>query len=144
MTETYYSTPEEVIQYTGVRPQDFYLEDDDPEAPNPSTAEEKLTSLIANWLVQIKDFIDRDRNRDYSASGKVVPPGIHNIALRAAANMVAQAQLRRETPIVKKDDFTISMVEDKVFTASIKSDLSRFPFRPNFKLYSTATRRSNE
>jgi len=129
-----YNTPEEVIQYTGIRPEDLYLQDDIEAVEGSQTAEEKLNALIEQWLTQIKNLINQDRNRDYSAEAEV-PPGIRNISLRMAANMVAQAQLRRETPIVKKDDFTISMVEDKIFTPSIKSDLSRFPFKPNFRLF---------
>jgi len=132
-----YSTPEKVISYTGVRPQDFYLEDD-----GEKTAEEKLKEMIEGWLLQVKDLIDADRNRDYNKEvdeGKreKVPPGIENIALRMAANMVAQAQLRRETPIVRHDDYSVDMVEDKVMTNAIKNDLARFPFKFDVKLMHT-------
>ena len=129
-----YSSPKQVISYTGVRPTDFGLEDDDYQ-----TADKKLESLIKSWLVQVKDLIDMDRNRDYHQEVKkgkrtMVPSGINNIALRMAANMVAQANLRRLTPIVRHDDFSVDMVEDKIFTNAIKRDLARFPYKPNFKL----------
>ena len=126
-----YSTPGKVISYTGVRPQDFYLEDGEEK-----TAEEKLEELIEGWLLQIKDLIDADRGREYKED---IPPGIENIALRMAANMVAQAQLRRETPIVRHDDYSVDMVEDKVMTNAIKNDLARFPFKFKVKLMNTGT-----
>ncbi len=134
-----YSSPKKVIEYTGVRPQDFGLEDELNENEEVvETAEEKLESIIEGWLEQVKDLIDHDRNRDYHEeveAGKrdKVPPGIEFVALRMAANMVAQANLRRQTPIVRHDDFSVDMVEDKVFTNAIKRDLARFPYKPNFK-----------
>jgi len=135
-----YSSPEKVIEYTGVRPQDFGLEDElDGNEEVVKTAEEKLESIIEGWLEQVKDLIDHDRNRDYheeveEGKREKVPPGIEFIALRMAANMVAQANLRRQTPIVRHDDFSVDMVGDKVFTKAIQRDLARFPYKPNFKL----------
>lgn len=118
----YYSTPEEVIHYTGVKPVDFGLEE-----------QAELITLIETWLLQVKDLIDRDRNRNYLSEVEV-PAGIENIAMRMAANMVALANLRRETPVVKHDDFNIKMVEDKIFTNGIKEDLSRYPAKARFRI----------
>lgn len=117
-----YSSAAEVISYTGVRPADFGLETD-----------EALTSVIEGWLAQAKDLINADRNRDYSQEA-TVPPGINNIALRLVANMVAQAQFRRETPIVRVDDFNVQMVEDRVFTDGIRRDLARYPFKSQMRM----------
>ena len=117
----HYSSPAEVIQFTGTRPEDFGL----------ATVSE-LEALILPWLAQAKDLIDADRNRDYHAEVTAgrrasVPPGINNIAMRIVANMLAMAVLRRETPVVKAADFAVQMVEDQVFTDSVKSDLRRYP-----------------
>lgn len=112
----FYSTPERVIQFTGCKPSDFGL----------ATGDE-LADMLTGWLVEVKDLIDADRNRDYHEEPAGVPAGIHHIALRMAANMVAQAMLRRETPVVRVDDFAVRMVEDSVFTNAIKSDLSKYP-----------------
>jgi len=122
----FYSNADEVIQYTGVQPQDLGLE-----------SYEGLNRVIEGWLVQIKDIIDKDRNRDYHQEmeeGKrtEVPPGIHHIAMRVCANVVAQATFRRESTIVQVDDYKVQMVDDQVFTDAIKKDLSRYPKKPSF------------
>ena len=117
----HYSSPADVIRFTGTRPEDFGL-----------AAVSELEALILPWLVQAKDLIDTDRNRDYHAEVTAgrrdnVPPGIHNIAMRIVANMLALAVLRRETPVVKVGDFAIQVAEDQVFTASIRKDLRLYP-----------------
>ena len=122
----YYSTPEEVMQYTGIKPQDLGLGID-----------EELKQVIEGWLIQIKDIIDQDRNRDYHQEveeGKrtEVPPGIHHIAMRVCANVIAQAAFRRESTIVQVDDYKVQMVDDQIFTEPIMRDLSRYPRKPRF------------
>lgn len=56
-----------------------------------------------------------------------VPPLIDNIALRACANMVGLAILRRDTSIIRIDDFNVELVEDQVLTEGIRKDLDLFP-----------------
>ena len=119
----YYSTPEDVISYTGIKPKDLGFGEED---------EDGLKALIEVWLTQIKSLIDADRNRNYLVEG-TVPAGIDNIALRMAANLVAIAVVRRDTPIVRVDDFNIQIVRDEIFTEPIQKDLSRFPAKPRFR-----------
>lgn len=130
----HYSSPAEVIHFTGTRPEDLGL----------ATVSE-LEILISSWLVAAKDLIDRDRNRDYHAevaAGRrtVVPPGIGNIAMRIVANMAALAVLRRETPVVKVGDYTIRMAEDDIFTGSIRKDLKLYPALPRIRMRRVDTR----
>ncbi|MDI6840438.1 MAG: hypothetical protein QMD71_06305 [bacterium] len=117
----YYSSPEEVMQYTGVKPQDLGLEET-----------EELIEVLEGWLVQIKDIIDQDRNRNYHQVEGGVPPGINHIAMRVCANVVAQASFRRESTIVQVDDYKVQMVDDNIFTEPIMRDLSRYPRKPRF------------
>ena len=129
--ENYYSSPQQVIGFTGVRKEDFGLD-----------TENDLEELVESWLVQVKDFIDADRNRDYHQEVEdekrlSIPPGIHSIALRIVANMVGQAQMRRETPIVQHDDFSIQMLDDKIFSSAIQKDLARYPYKPNVSFVRT-------
>ena len=128
----YYSTPEDVIQYTGIQPGDLNLEDDDPEGEDPKTAADKRTALLEKWLKQITSLIHGHQKMNYlelvdNEELEEVPAGIHNIAMRMAANMVGQAVLRRETPIVKIDDFAVKMVSDAVMTKDIRTDLKELP-----------------
>lgn len=128
MTVEFYSTPAEVIQSTGIRPDDLGME-----------STQQLTTWIEARLKEIKNLIDQDRNRDYAAeataAGKPVPPGINGIALRMMSNHIGHANLRRTTPIIRVDDFSIKMVEDQVFTTAIKNDLKRYPKKPRFRFF---------
>lgn len=121
--QNYYSSVNQVKQYTGIRAEDLGFEH-----------EEFLDEVLETWLIQIKDLINRDRNYDYTKDEEI-PAALNNIALRMAANMVAQATLRRETPIVRVDDFNVNMVEDAVLTNAIKQDLRRFLARPRFRFF---------
>ena len=134
----FYSTVAEVIEFTGITPIDFGLEDDFGEDEGHLTADEKLVVLVESWLVGIKSYIDQNRNRDYSqevVNGTLaeVPPGIHNIALRAAANLSAVALLRRETAI-QRVDIATRLKGDEVFTQAIRADLALFPAVPRFSM----------
>ena len=116
----FYSTAQEVIEYTGVSPFDVGVDDS-----------EELKSLIESWLLEIKDIIDADRRRDFLQEADGDPASVrklvHNVAKRMAANMVALAILRRETPIIKMDDFTVQLVQDQVMTKDIRRDLNLIP-----------------
>jgi len=91
---TYYSSPADVIAYTGVRPEDLGIE-----ATEEDTADELLTALLTEWLEEAADLIDRDRRQSWLTE-LTIPAGINNIAKRLVANMIAQAVVRRDTPII--------------------------------------------
>lgn len=54
------------------------------------------------------------------------PPGVAGGVMRIAANMVAQAKLRRKTQIIQLDEYTQRLVDDRIFTRGIKEDLSLY------------------
>lgn len=117
---TFYSTAVDVIGATGVEPDDLSQADS-----------ASLTSLIEDWLLEIKDIIDADRKRDFldEAGGDplAVRKLVHNVAKRMASNMVALAVLRRDTSIVKMDDFSVQLVSDRVLTEDVRRDLALIP-----------------
>lgn len=117
MAEEYYGTPGSVIDRTGIRPTDLGVDDD-----------AELTGILEGWLREIRSIIDHDRRRDFleEADGNLddVPNLVHGVANRMAANMVALTVLRRETPIVTINSFTVKMVEDRVLTEDIRRDLA--------------------
>lgn len=135
---TYYSSVEDVIKLAGVKPVDFDFEDDLGLSDEGKTADEKLVTLVTSWLISVKSFIDSNRNRDYTqevidGTLREIPPGIHNIALRAAANMAAIALLRRETA-VQRVDIVARLKGDEIFTESLRQDLAQFPAKPRFRM----------
>lgn len=123
----YYSSPAEVKSYTGARASALGLD-----------TEQELDELLEGWLVQIKSLIDIDRNRDFlvEAGGNpsAIPPLVHNVAMRAAANMYGFSQLRRETPVIRIDDYNVRVVPDAVLTDDLKKDLRRIRSRPTFRM----------
>lgn len=118
--DRFYSSADEVIAYTGIRPENLRQE-----------SETELRALLETWLVQISDLINADRGKTYWPE---VPPGIHNIATRICANMVSLMQHRAQSPIVRVDDFTVRMVSDEIFTPAIRRDLMRYPHRSRFSM----------
>ena len=135
-----YSSVADVIAMAGIKPVDFEYEDDlgDEDDEGYQTADQKLEALVLSWLVSVKDFIDRNRNRNYSqelddAEIEAIPPGIDNIAMRAACNMAAMALLRRETS-VQRVDLIQRLKGDEVFSEALLRDLANYPAKPRFRM----------
>lgn len=111
----YYSNPQDVIEFTGIKPKKLQINDD-----TDVSAEEKLEDTLENWLIQIKDIIDRYTGEDYSED---TPGVIENAALRMAGNMVTLAMVRRNTSLMQSDNFDMAIIKDNILTESIKEDL---------------------
>lgn len=106
-----YCTPLELRELTGATPQNFRLE---------KTDDDGLNTLFTKWITQSKDLIDTYCHQTFNTE---TPPAIQNICLRLAANMVAMATARRDTPLIKVNDWSIQISSSKVFTADLKEDL---------------------
>ena len=133
-----YSSVADVILLSGIKPEDFELEDDMGSSESALTAADKLNALVLSWLIDIKDFINRNRNRDYfqdveNDDIEAIPPGINNIALRAACNMAAMALLRRETA-VQRVDLVQRLKGDEIFSPALLHDLAQYPSKPRFRM----------
>ena len=115
----YYSTPEKVITYTGVRPGDLNLVDED----GGQTAENNLRDVLEMWLKEIKSLIDIYQGKEYEDP---VPDGIHNIATRACAHHIANAKLRREQNVIRIDEYAQRSIQDFVLSNDIRRDLETF------------------
>lgn len=115
----YYSTPARVITYTGVRPGDLNLNDDE----GGLTADEKLEAVLEMWLGEVKSLMDRFQGKEYEDP---VPEGIHNIATRACAHHVTNAKIRREQNIIRIDEYAQRSIQDFVLSNDIREDLKSF------------------
>lgn len=109
-------TPEEVIEFTGVKPKFFGFE---------KTETNKLDSLISKWIIQAEDLIISYTNNKFEESD-IIPPAVSNVCLRLTANMVALAQSRKDTPIIKVNDWNVQMIGSKIFSDDLKQDLEPF------------------
>lgn len=119
----FYSTVEDVLEDTGLEPEDLGFEDDDS-----SDGNEKLEVKIIKWLVEAKSIIDNNRKRNFTAEladGTIteIPICIHDAAKRIAINKAKQARINRDSSIVSKDDYTIQITNDTILTTSILRDL---------------------
>lgn len=116
-TETWV-TAEEVIYFHGVKPQHLNIKKDD------EHAEEKLESIITEWIIQAESLINTYTHRNYTTL--TVNPAVKNVCLRLTSNMVSLAVQKRDNPIIKVNDWTIQNVPSDIFTDDLKEDLKPF------------------
>lgn len=109
-----YCTPSEVKTLTGIKPQHLRLEKED---------DAGLTTILTGWIGQCKSLIDSHCHTNFDDS---TPLAVSNVCLRMAANMVAFAQARKDTPLVKVNDWKIQITSSEIFTQDLKDDLEPF------------------
>ena len=111
-----YTTPAEVIRFTGVKYTDFRgLKD-----------ENDLCDLISTWITQADSLIDSYCNQSFNSDFKYFD-AVSNISLRLVANIIALAQSRKDTPVIKHNDWSIqAWLSSDVFTDDLKNDLKPF------------------
>jgi len=61
-----------------------------------------------------------------------LPQGIHNIAMRACANMVKLAYANRESPVITIDDMNAQLIKDEILTPELRKELSIYKKKANF------------
>lgn len=116
---TYYSTPADVIQFAGLKPENVNLEDES----DPAKA---LNALVVKWLVQIKDIIDSYCHQTFGDDDEAVPGTVESVSLRMAANMAGQAVTRRDTPLIRVNEWKVQLTNSAIFTDDLKSDLEPY------------------
>ncbi len=109
----YYCEPEDVIIVTGITVKTFRLESD-----------EALTNLVREWIGQATALIDSYTKTTQDTDN--LPLAIKNICIRVTANMVTFAESRKNSPLVKVNDWTIKTVPTEILTDDIREDLKPF------------------
>jgi len=105
----------DVINFHGLKPKQFNLDKDDTSG---------LNQMLCKWIIQGQSLINTYTHREYTSG--TVTPAVQNILLRLVSNMVTLAIQRRDTPIIKVNDWTISTVPSDIFTDDLKEDLRPF------------------
>lgn len=111
-----YGTPEDVIQFTGVRPDTLGIEGEH--------AEQQLYNLLTEWLERISTAIDVRL-----AEGSPVRPtdkrhkGIVDIAVRTVAKMVTIAQQQRSNPVIQINEFSVTMINPSLVIKDLDEEL---------------------
>jgi len=106
---------EQVINFHGLKPMHLNLERDDTE---------KLDEIVSDWISQSEDLINTYTNRHYTDEN--VRDAVRNVCLRLTSNMVSLAIQKRDSPIIKVNDWTIQSVPSDIFTEELKDDLKPF------------------
>ena len=106
---------DDVINFHGLKPKHLNLERDDTE---------KLEEIVSDWILQSQDLINVYTNRNYTDA--TVRDAVKNVCLRLTSNMVSLAIQKRDSPIIKVNDWTIQNVSSDIFTDELKHDLKPF------------------
>ena len=106
---------EQVINFHGLKPKHLNLEKDDTE---------KLDEIVSDWISQSEDLINTYTNRQYTDEN--VRDAVRNVCLRLTSNMVSLAIQKRDSSIIKVNDWTIQNVPSDIFTDELKHDLKPF------------------
>ena len=106
---------DDVINFHGLKPKHLNLEKDDTE---------KLETIVSDWVSQSEDLINTYTNRHYTDEN--VRDAVRNVCLRLTSNMVSLAIQKRDSPIVKVNDWTIQNVPSNIFTDDLREDLRPF------------------
>ena len=109
---------DQVIAFHGLKPQHLNISKTD------TDADEKLSAIITDWILQSQDLINVYTNRAYTSS--TVRPAVQNICLRLTSNMVSLAIQKRDSPIIKVNDWTIQNAPSDIFTDELRDDLKPF------------------
>lgn len=117
----YYGDPQTLIKVSGMRARDFALD-----------TEAELFSIVEQWYREAKGIIDAHRKRNFldehEGDAAFVPMIVHHCADRLVANMIALAQARRGTPVMRVGDYEIRLTGDDVLTPDIAEILGTIPF----------------
>lgn len=108
-------TTTSVINFHGLKPKNFNLEKTDTTG---------LANIITEWINQGQSLINTYCHREYTS--QTVTPAIQNVLLRLVSNMCTLAIQRRDTPIIKVNDWNIQTVPSDIFTDDLKEDLRPF------------------
>ena len=106
---------DDVINFHGLKPKHLNLEKDDTE---------NLNRIVSDWILQSQDLINVYTNRHYTDEN--VRDAVRNVCLRLTSNMVSLAIQKRDSPIIKVNDWTIQSVPSDIFTDELKDDLKPF------------------
>ncbi|MGI6565617.1 hypothetical protein [Methanosphaera sp.] len=108
-----YCTIDEVKRITGIKPTHFGFEKTDTIG---------LDNLINQWIEQATTIIDEYCNRTF----ETIPGGVGIACVQIVANIITNAEARKNSPLVKVNDWTVRTVPSEIFTTPIKELLTPY------------------
>lgn len=127
-----YCTVDEVKNMTGVKPAKLgsQFKDD----------EELFNNLINDWISQAEGLINSYCKKNWypvvaedgTTTAVTVPIAVKNVTIRLVGNIIAFNYARKDNPIKKVNDFSMTIFSSEVFTDDLKADLK--PFRKSSRI----------
>ena len=108
-------TVDQIINFQGLKPKNLNLD---------KTDDVGLEEIVSDWILQCQSLIETYTNRTYTDD--TVPLAVQNVCLRLTSNMVTLAIQKRDSPIIKVNDWTIQTIGSDIFTDDLKHDLKPF------------------
>ena len=108
-------TTTNIINFHGLKPKQFGLE---------KTNETGLVNILTDWIQQCQSLIETYIHRTYTSA--TVPGAVRNVLLRLVSNMCTLAIQRRDSPIIKVNDWNITTISSDIFSDDLKKDLAPF------------------
>ena len=118
-----FCTPDDVILITNSKPKQFNLEQDDTVG---------LNNIIQDWIDEAENLITSYCGKNFT---EPVPLAVKNVCKRLTANMIAFSSLRKDSPIIKVNDFRSEFVGSEIFTDDLKSDLKPFKIKKKVSVF---------
>lgn len=119
--QTFYGDAASVKARTGIEATDFgFSQDSD------------LTTYLEGLLAELSDTFDRYLRTTYlgvvdaNSNPVPVPAGLNGIANDCAAYIVGQQVASRQTPVVRVDDFRVTVTSSTVLTNDVKERLKLY------------------
>lgn len=113
MTE--YCSVADVVDLTGVKAKHYYPKDDN--------AENKFNTLIRGWITSASAIVDKYTNDTFNSP---VPENVRLATCLITSNIIAFGQSRKETPLIKNDDWNVTVSNVNLLDDNIKALLAPF------------------
>jgi len=107
-----YSTPEDVIAYSGVTAADLQQD-----------TETGLYALLNTWIMEVTQIINSHCGQSWTIGAE--PSDISNACTRMVANIIGLAVQRRKSPVVQVGEFNVKLVQDQVMSNDVKELLEK-------------------
>lgn len=109
----------DVTEFTRISPKKMGME------------ESEFTEVMVKWIRQCSDLIRKYCNNDFNNG---TPEAVKNICLRLVSNMVSLNDARKNSHMVKVNDWSVQILSSNIFTDDLKEDLA--PFKRDYSVAS--------
>ena len=124
-----YCTVDDVVNMSGVSPEKLGRQFKKKEGDETDPFEE----IIEEWIGHAEGFINSYCKRDWNpvvidgvTTPVPVPVVVKDVCIRIVANIIAFRYGRKENPIKKVNDYSMTIFSSEVFTDDLKQDLKPY------------------